>query len=76
MFADMLRGRYRASFLTMVAIVAALIYIASPIDLVPDFIPIAGWMDDGAVFYFLLKRLMYELGRYSASRAVREGVKK
>jgi uncharacterized membrane protein YkvA (DUF1232 family) len=68
LFRDMLGGRYKASFLTMVAIVAAAIYIFSPIDLIPDFIPIVGWMDDGAVFYFLIKRLMYELSRYSAGR--------
>ena len=71
MFADMFRGRYKASFLTVVTIVASLIYIVSPVDLVPDFIPVVGWLDDGAVFYFLLKRLMYELTRYSASSAVR-----
>lgn len=68
MFRDMASRRYKASFLTIVAIIAALIYIISPIDLIPDFIPIIGWMDDGAVFYFLLKRLMYELSRYGASR--------
>lgn len=68
MFRDMYRGRYRASFLTVVAMIAAAIYILSPIDVIPDFLPIIGWMDDGAVFYFLLKRLMYELNRYSASR--------
>jgi uncharacterized membrane protein YkvA (DUF1232 family) len=69
MFRDICRGRYRASFLTVVAVVAAVIYILSPIDLIPDFIPVIGWLDDGAVLYFLLKRLMYELSRYNASRA-------
>jgi len=32
-----------------IKIVAAIIYIISPIDLVPDFIPVAGWLDDLAV---------------------------
>lgn len=68
MFRDMFAGRYKASFLTIVALIAAGIYILSPIDIIPDFFPIIGWMDDGAVFYFLLRRLMYELDRYSARR--------
>lgn len=68
MFRDMFAGRYKASFLTIVALIAGLIYILSPIDIIPDFLPIVGWMDDGAIFYFLLKRLMYELDRYSARR--------
>lgn len=66
MFRDMLGGRYKASFLTVVAMIAAAIYIFSPIDVIPDFIPLLGWADDGAIFYFLLKRLMYELNRYSS----------
>jgi uncharacterized membrane protein YkvA (DUF1232 family) len=27
---------------------ASLIYILSPVDALPDFVPIAGWLDDGA----------------------------
>jgi len=69
MFREMFRGSYKASFLTVIALIAGAIYILSPIDLIPDFIPVAGWIDDGAVFYFLLKRLMYELSRYTASRS-------
>ncbi|MBD1914956.1 MULTISPECIES: YkvA family protein [Cyanophyceae] len=28
---------------------ASLIYLVSPIDISPDFIPVAGWIDDGVV---------------------------
>jgi uncharacterized membrane protein YkvA (DUF1232 family) len=66
MLRAMIRGSYKASFLTMVALIAGLLYILSPIDLIPDFIPVVGWLDDGAVMYFLLKRLMYEMQRYEA----------
>jgi uncharacterized membrane protein YkvA (DUF1232 family) len=36
------------SFVTVIFILA-LLYIISPIDLVPDVIPVAGWIDDVAV---------------------------
>lgn len=29
-----------------IPLILALIYIVSPIDLVPDFIPVAGWLED------------------------------
>lgn len=68
MFRDMMAGRYKASFLTVVALIATAIYIISPIDVIPDIFLVVGWTDDAAVFYFLLKRLMYELNRYSTRR--------
>ena len=37
------------------AIVLAVLYVASPIDLVSDFIPVLGWLDDGLVAYVLLQ---------------------
>lgn len=39
------------------AIIGAIIYVVSPIDAVPDIIPIAGWVDDGAVVAAAVKAL-------------------
>jgi uncharacterized membrane protein YkvA (DUF1232 family) len=38
----------------LVAVLAA-VYVLSPIDLVTDFIPILGWIDDGIVALLLFK---------------------
>jgi uncharacterized membrane protein YkvA (DUF1232 family) len=35
--------------------IAALVYVISPIDLVPDVLPILGWLDDGIVAMLLFK---------------------
>lgn len=35
--------------------VLAILYVISPIDLVSDFIPILGWLDDGLIAYLLLQ---------------------
>jgi uncharacterized membrane protein YkvA (DUF1232 family) len=34
--------------------IAAVIYFASPIDLIPDFIPVVGYLDDAAVIKLAL----------------------
>lgn len=39
---------------TIISVVAALIYILSPIDLIPDIIPIVGYVDDVAVIMLVL----------------------
>ena len=38
----------------LVTVLAAL-YIVSPIDFVPDSIPILGWLDDGLIGFLLLQ---------------------
>lgn len=40
---------------TIVGIISALIYILSPIDLVPDVVPGAGYIDDAAILIACLK---------------------
>lgn len=41
--------KYQLSKWAIAAIIGAIIYIVSPLDVVPDIIPVAGWLDDGAV---------------------------
>lgn len=64
MLRSVVNGSYRMSFFTTAIVIAAMIYIISPIDVVPDFIILFGWVDDGVILYLLLKRLNAETQRY------------
>ena len=46
------------------AIVAALLYVLSPIDLIPDFIPIIGYVDDALVVSACLAMVKQDLHAY------------
>lgn len=70
MIREVLSGRYRMSALTTLVALLCIVYIIFPFDIIPDFIPIVGWLDDGLVFYLLLKRLVRETQRYSRHKAM------
>ncbi len=70
MFRDTLNGSYRMSFLTIAIVIAALAYVIFPFDLIPDFIPVLGWVDDGLVVYLTVRRLVKETQRYSRAKAM------
>ena len=44
------------------ALLAGLLYLATPIDLVPDFVPVAGQLDDAIVAVALLRYLLRGAG--------------
>ncbi len=51
---DKYRSLIRDSKYRWLIIIASALYILSPIDIAPDFLPIVGWIDDGIVLTLLL----------------------
>lgn len=61
---DVVNGRYQVPWVTIATAVAALLYVVSPIDAIPDFIPILGWMDDAALLAMIIPALKNDLDKY------------
>lgn len=64
MFKDGVSGRYKVPKATLAIIATAIIYVVSPIDAIPDFIPVLGWTDDIGVVAFAMTRLSGEISKY------------
>ncbi|MDE3219687.1 MAG: DUF1232 domain-containing protein [Nitrospirota bacterium] len=47
--------------LVAIVIVAAILYLISPLDVIPDFIPVVGYVDDAAVIAWVMKSIAEEL---------------
>ena len=62
---DYVKKRYKeiplASVLT---IVGALLYLINPVDVIPDYIPVIGYLDDGLVFRIALEAVHNDLTAY------------
>jgi len=60
-------GRYRRlPRRSLVAIVAGLVYFLDPFDLIPDAIPLVGFLDDAAVLGWVLTRVRADLDAFLA----------
>jgi uncharacterized membrane protein YkvA (DUF1232 family) len=59
------RGEYRdIPYTTLAAALGAVIYVVVPTDLIPDFIPVAGFADDAAVVAFVLASIAHDLDAF------------
>lgn len=58
-------GRYKGIKITNVLLlVAAIVYFVTPLDLVPDFIPITGLVDDFTVVLWVYGKLQQEIDAF------------
>lgn len=66
MIQDYWNGDYReVPWMTIAAVVAALIYVISPVDLIPDIIPGVGLVDDAVVVAACLSLVHSDFEAYS-----------
>lgn len=62
---DIVKGDYSDyDGFKLTLIIAALIYVVSPIDIIPDIIPVVGLVDDVAVIGWLIREVKSELDKY------------
>lgn len=59
-------GQYDVPWVTIVMIVAALIYFIVPMDVLPDFIPITGYIDDFSVIMAIYKKFKGDIVAFQA----------
>lgn len=64
LFSDAMQGKYRINPVTLGMIGGGLIYFVLPADLIPDFVPIFGFVDDFAILSTILKSLNQELAAH------------
>ncbi len=53
-----------ASVLGKLFVLAAVVYVISPVDLIPDAFPIVGWLDDMGVMSLAVAWMWKVVGRY------------
>ena len=66
---DYVNGDYKeVPFTTILYSLAALIYLCVPVDIIPDFLPFVGKIDDMGVLMFVLKAVHNDLQIYKKNR--------
>ena len=64
MVREQITGRYTAPVATILAAVAALIYFVEPFDLIPDTVPVFGFLDDVAVITWVARMNISEISKF------------
>jgi uncharacterized membrane protein YkvA (DUF1232 family) len=69
LLSDYLSGRYRKPpWATIAGLAAAVLYVVNPMDLITDFLPVVGWVDDASVLALVYAMFAHDLKKYRAWR--------
>ena len=69
-----LRGKYKMPWGTFFWAIICLVYLISPIDLLPDVLPLLGITDDGAFALLILAMLHKDLAAYRQAQLDKENI--
>ena len=58
-------GEHKLELKTGLSIIAAIIYFVNPFDIIPDFIPALGLIDDITIITYVISRFGNEIERFS-----------
>ena len=74
MVGDYYRGTYRSvPYWAIAAVVFALLYVLNPFDIVPDVVPLLGFVDDAALMGVCLSMIEQQLYRVQRMEGIDEG---
>lgn len=69
MLRDIFTGKYKKIPVgTVAAIVCTLLYVLSPVDLIPDVIPVVGFLDDATMLAICLNFTRFDVEEYKKNR--------
>ncbi|AJH15535.1 MULTISPECIES: YkvA family protein [Myroides] len=68
---DVLGGRYKISAKEIAILGGAIAYVISPIDAIPDVIPVIGWVDDISVVGLAMTSLAGVLSAYKFKNGIK-----
>ena len=67
---DTFAGRYKMNAWNLSVIIGTIVYVISPIDAIPDLIPVLGWLDDVTIVGYAIRKLSEEMKNYKAQRVI------
>ena len=69
MLGDVFSGKYKKVPVgTIAAIIGTLLYVLIPTDLIPDFLPVVGYLDDAAMLALCLNFTRFDVEEYKKNR--------